>query len=361
MDEPKLPISTSQAEDDAADRRQANRRIEDRRKIERVSVRSLLAVLLAGIGIALAAVTLWLQHRLDKQIEAVQPQQLEIQKNIARLREALTVSDARSGANARHLEELERLGPRVVELAESMGKLNARLETGQRPWIVAEARYLVEIANRRLTLERDTKTALAALEAAEERLQALRDPGLHTIRRTLASEIQSLQSVRQPDLSGIAIQLAGAEQFAATLPVLGTIADRYRPENTEESSAPGFARAWQLLRSSITSIISIRRIGEDAVELVSLEEQAVRRHHLQLLLFFARTAAARGDQDLFHAYISNARAWLVQMFDPRAPEVAKLSGQLQELGVTNIEPVLPDISGSLKMLDRLATSTGAVP
>lgn len=360
MDEPKLPIATAES-GDTEDWRQAERRIEDRHKIERISVRSLLAILLGGIGIALGVSAIWLQYRLDKRIEALHPQQAETQKNIALLREALTVSDARSRANARHLEGLERLGPRVAELTDSMGRVNARMEASQRPWIVAEARYLLDIANRRLTLERDVESALAALEAAEERLQTLRDPGLNGVRRTLAGEIQSLQAVRQPDLSGIAIQLAGAEQLAAILPVLGAIADRYRPENTEQGSAPGFARAWQLLRSSLTNMISIRRIGKDAVELVSLEEQGVRRHHLQLLLFSARLAAMRGDQSLFRTSIGDARAWLAQMFDPRDPGVASLNANLQELASLNIEPELPDVSASFRMLDRLAPAGRTAP
>ena len=77
----------------------------------------------------------------------------------------------------------------------------------QRAWTNAEARYLLEIANRRLTLDHDWGSALAALQAADERLQSLKDPSLNPTRRALASEIQALRNVVQPDLPGITARL----------------------------------------------------------------------------------------------------------------------------------------------------------
>src|SRR5690606_25030014 len=143
------------------------------------------------------------------------------------------------------------------------------------------------------------------------------------------------------------------EELAGRLPVIGAIPGRYRPEEAgrKEVAEPGPARIWQLIRSSLTNMISIRRIGRDAVELVSLEEQNVRRQHLQLLLFAARLAAIRGDNTLFHKNIAAAREWLAQTFDPRHPGVASIDETLREVGEVNLAPPLPDISASLRMLE----------
>lgn len=346
-----LPVPTLPP--DADDRRQIERRNEDRRKLERTSVRSLLALLLSGGALAVAIVALWLQFDAHRRATSVQMHQEELSQEFVKLREALAETNDRIGVNAQQLATLNRLAPRVSELGDSISELRGRMESGRRAWTLAEARYLLEVANRGLTLARDSGAALAALEAADAQLKELRDPGLNGVRSMLAKEIQSLRLVPQPDLTGIAVRLESAEELSAKLTVVGAIPSRYRPESTEESSAPGFARAWQLLRSSVTNMISIRRIGKDAVELVSLEEQNVRRQHLQLLLFSARLAAVRGDNEMFHKNLDGAQKWLAEMFDPRDAGVASVNGTLSGLTGIHIAPALPDISASLHLLDRL--------
>src|SRR5688572_27655831 len=71
----------------ANDNRLGVRRTEDRQKIERISVRGLLAMLLAGFAAALAVTALWLQHGWNKRLESVHAQQTELTANLARLRE----------------------------------------------------------------------------------------------------------------------------------------------------------------------------------------------------------------------------------------------------------------------------------
>ena len=337
-----------------ADRRQAERRTEDRRKAERASVRALLAILLAVIAVLFAALGWWQQSEVRSGIDAVRVEQQKLTDSSARLSAQLDGLAERDRFDEGRLNELGGLSQQVSELARTLEELRARTESGERAWVVAEARYLMEIANRRLALERDHTSALAALIAADARLQALRDPALNGVRRALAQEIQSLRAAPHPDITGIVARLASGEELAARLPVLGAIAEHYRPDEPAWGSTPGFARAWQIIKSSFVGMVSIRRIGEDAVELVSLEEQGVRRHHLQLLLYGARMAALRGDAADYRANVSAARRWLEEVFDLRELSVSSLQKDLQALEQVDIAPPLPDISRSLQLLDRVA-------
>ncbi|HZF25406.1 MAG TPA: uroporphyrinogen-III C-methyltransferase [Steroidobacteraceae bacterium] len=326
------------------------RRHQDRRKLERVSVRGLLAVLLASFAIAIAGLALWQAARGGRALGQIRDQQAQLITDNARLRSELESQSRRIDANMTRLEELGNLAPRLSELADSLEQLRERTESAERSWANAEARYLLDIANRRLTLERDWVSALAALEAADERLQSLKDPSLNPIRRTLAAEIQDLRSISQPDIAGIVSRLASAEETAAFLPVLGAIQENYSPDRPVAGSPPGLARAWQVIRASLVGMISVRRIGEDAVELVSIEQQSVRREHLQLLLFAARLAALRADQNGYQTNLDAARLWLEKMFDPTDARVASLRQELAVLEKTPITPPLPDISQSLRQL-----------
>lgn len=335
------------------ERRSIERRNEDRRKLERIGIRGLIAILIALAAVVLAIVAVWRQAGVNTRLEELQREQQTLAAGTLRLRDELTRLAEQTAANARRSEELAGLATKFSELNASVESLRERAEAGQRALLKDEARFLLEIAARRLTLERDVSGALAAMQAADERLAAVRDARLAGVRRRLAVEIQSLRSFPQPDLAGIAAKLGAAEDIAADLPVLGAVTETYEPQDRLSGVAPGFARAWQVVKTSITGMISVRRIGEDAVELVSLEEQGVRRHHLQLLLFSARLAALRGDQDGFRASVSNARNWLAHMFDAHDARVAALARDLESLERLELMPPLPDVSGSLKLLDRL--------
>lgn len=333
------------------DRRQVDRRVEGRRNVERISVRALIAVLVAVAAAVVAAIALWRNHQLNVQLDAIRDEHARLSAAGDKLQQELSALEARTSSMEQRVGELGGLASRFADLNASVEELRGRADGGQRAWMLAEAEYLLEIANRRLALERDAGSALAALLTADQRLRAIGDPGLAAVRRRLASEIQAVRVLPQPDLTGLAARLAAAEELSSNLTVLGAVPSRYVPPNPGAES-PGVARGWHLLKSSLANIISVRRIGQDAVELVSLEEQGVRRHHLQLLLFAARVAALRGDEAGFHAGVSNARHWLKQMFDPDDPRVVALGQQLAALEKVEIAPALPDISGALQLLKR---------
>jgi uroporphyrin-3 C-methyltransferase len=353
MDQLPSPASGESSGFAGRERRQAERRTADRRKAESAAVRALLAVLFAVVALLFAALAWWQQSEVRGGIDAIRAEQKELADSSAQVRAQVEALTERDRSDEGRLNEMSALAQQVAELSRMLEELRAKTEAGERAWVVAEARYLMEVANRRLALERDDSSALAALMAAEARLQSLRDPALNGVRRTLAQEIQMLRSIPHPDITGIAARLASGEELATRLPVLGSIAEQYRPDEPVPDATPGFARAWRVVKNSFTGMVSVRRIGEDAVELVSLEEQGLRRHHLQLLLYGARMAALRGDAADYRANVGAARRWLEEMFDLRDVSVSSLQKDLQALEQVNIAPALPDISRSLQLLERV--------
>jgi uroporphyrin-3 C-methyltransferase len=316
-------------------------------------------MLFAVIALLMAAFTVWQQAVLRRDLAQVRAGQTAQTGLTARLRDEVDRLNEQSQSNSRRIDELGNLTPRISELRDALDAIRERTDAAERSWVKAEARHLLEIANRSISLEHDVQLALTALELADQRLQSLRDPALNGVRRALAQEIQSLRSTAAPDIAGIAVRLASAEEIAARLPVLGAIAEHYQPDEPVPVSTPGFARAWSILRNSFFGMVRVRRIGADTVELVSLEEQGVRRHHLQLLLFAARLAALRGDEAEYRASLNRANGWLGEMFDSRDIGVTSLQQELDALGRLAVVTPLPDISQSLKLLDKVAPrSTG---
>ena len=204
MDQLPAPVSGEPSGPVATDRRQAERRTGDRRKAESASVRALLAVLFAVIAVLFAALGWWQQSAVRRGIDAVRAEQQKLADSSAQLRAQVEALAERDRSDEGRLNELTGLAQQLTELSRMLEELRARTDAGERSWVVAEARYLMEIANRRLALERDDASALAALLAADARLQSLRDPALNGVRRVLGREPEFICSPGTYDQKHIA-------------------------------------------------------------------------------------------------------------------------------------------------------------
>ena len=250
------------------------------------------------------------------------------------------------------LQGLRAIPKQVQDLSTAVEDLHGRTEGPQRAWSRAEALFLMEIAQRSLILDRDVGTAIAALESADSRLASVRDPALTSVRQQLARDLQALRTARVPDRTGLLTRLAAAEAEAARLPVVG-ILEVERDRDATASLPDGFfARARAIVGRALASLVRVREVDDRGV-LVTADEQLVRRQHLQLLLFTARSAVARHDQAAYRSALAAAREWLGEFFDTSAPATQSLLKEVQLLEAVEIDPRLPDISKSAESLQRL--------
>src|SRR5207237_3931330 len=105
---------------------------------------------------------------------------------------------------------------------------------------------------------------------------------------------------------------------------------------------------------SIARLFVIRRASTDAEALITHEEQALRRHHLQLLLLGLRQSVQLHDERTYRDTLNETLSWVNTAFDMKDKQVVTLHQQLLALNKQDIAPALPDISGSRKLLERYA-------
>ena len=114
-----------------------------------------------------------------------------------------------------------------------------------------------------------------------------------------------------------------------------------------------FARAWSILRRTLANLVVVRQVDDRAGRILTAEEALLRRQHLQLLLFSARTAVVRHDAPGYRSALASARRWLGEFFDLSDPTAQNLLREVQALEPLDVDPALPDISGSTRALQRL--------
>lgn len=257
------------------------------------------------------------------------------------------------------LDALNALPKQVQDLSSAVEDLHGRTEGPQRAWSRAEALFLMEIAQRSLVLDRDVATAIVALESADSRLASVRDPALTAVRQQLATDLQSLRNARVPDRTGLLTRLEAAEGQVTRIPIRGLPA--VERESRRETALPEgwLARARAMISEAFASLLRVRRVDERGGMIVTADEEMVRREHLQLLLFTARSAVARHDQAAYRSALSAARRWLGDYFDVHDQAAQALLNEIQLLESVEIDPRLPNISQSAERLQRLMPRGGA--
>lgn len=248
----------------------------------------------------------------------------------------------------------EQQAQRIQALQDAISAVHAQTTRSQRGWIVAETEYLMRTASYRLHLARDIDGAIAALRAADQRLHELADPSLLNVRQALADELQALSQIERPNLIGADLRLDRMITGLKPLPLAGPLDES--TEQTPSTDAEGEERSWEGLVktvwSGLSEHITVRRHGTAVLGLPEAEVEMYLHQMLRLRLEATRLALLREDDAAFHRQIASAVAWMDEHFAQE--EVAALRAELVELDTIDLRPELPDIGGSLRLLEQSA-------
>ena len=228
--------------------------------------------------------------------------------------------------------------------------ISERLGRSTLAWRMAEVEYLLTIANHRLTLAQDRQTAIRIFETADSRLKAIADPSLLKVRKLIASELSALRAVPTIDIPGIAVQIGSLAEDVKQLPLL----DKKRLATATEKKHRVSALDWRELPSAvwedIKSLVQVRRHQQATEPLLPPNQAWFLYQNLQLKLEQARLAALQKNTALFAQSIDEVSQWLNNYFEVGSPLVANTLAALNKLRNIELQPPVPDVSGSLREL-----------
>jgi len=323
-----------------------------------------VTLLIAVVGLLIASYAFWRGDNTRDREDATRDRVQQLESANTTLRTELAAASERENKARADLQkqwlQLSSLPQQVKDLTAAHEDLRARTERPQRAWSRAEALYLIELAQRRLHFDHDTQTAIVALESADSRLASLRDPSLNAVRERLAHDLQILRAVPDPDRIGIMARLLALEGQIEHLPLKGILVGQRSLEVEIAPTQSIFQRAWSSITHAFDRIVAVRRVSDSNGEIVTLEEQSLRRQHLSLLAFTARHAVVRNDPIAYKSAIDEMGTWLAQYFG-NSPAVDAANQELTALAAIDIAPALPDISAAAQLLSRVSPSAQTAP
>lgn len=235
-------------------------------------------------------------------------------------------------------------------------KLTEMGASSRADWLLAEAEYLLHLANQRLLLEHDLKNAEAVMITADKVLAEISDPGLLPVREALSEEILSLQQLSHIDRDGIFMQLSAIISSLDTLSESAYLstqkADIIEPDKTDGTLKESLTwqTVWQEIWGELKKAVLVRRLDQPVAPLMAPEQNYYLKQNLRLMLEQANLALLEQNQAVFNHSLKQASIWLENYFDLHDNQTLTLLGKLKDLQQINIAYETPDISRSLRLL-----------
>ena len=291
---------------------------------------------------------------LTKQITGYQSQISALQTQIASVDTEITGKDKHFNNKLADFSKLhqEKMDNAIEKLTNSVAQVQRQLGKTRGDWLIADAEYLLSIANQRLLLVGDINTTKEALIAADQRLRESGDAAVYKIRGQIAKEISQLKNVQAPDIVGIysTIQLLAenVDKLTTFLPHENkeiTPAEPQQEVNKEEQNQGIVDSAMAELEKYVT----IRHTEQPILSVITPEQARFMKEELKVKLEMVKLALVQQNDALFKSSIGDAKQWLDQHF-AKNKNSKSFAKELDTLNGTPIRGQFPDISQSLKML-----------
>lgn len=314
----------------------------------------LLWILLLVVAIAVG----YLYFLLNKQSALVVDSGQKIESELVQMAtqvELQSNTETLNGEIAKAQQQRDALIAKVSLIEDRLQSQQSRIlamsTTSRDDWLLAEAEYLLKLANQRVLVERKADTAIGLLKEADNILRDIADPDLFELRGAIKKDLVALKLVEQSDAEGIYLELAALAGQIDALPLVPK-AYNYKKaddENTEDESEPAGTSSVSNFFSSLADYVRIVRHSERPAAILPPEESAYLQLNLRLMIEQAQLALLREELKVYQQSLNDASAWLKQYF-PSTREADQFIEELERLKSEKIVVELPDISESLAML-----------
>jgi uncharacterized protein HemX len=296
--------------------------------------------------------------QMSEQIADYQSQLVAIQTQLATLEANIAGKDTHFTKTLADFSQLhnEKLDSTRKELNDAIARVQRQLGKTRGDWLIADAEYLLSVANERLHLIGDVNTTREALEAADQRLRESGDGGIFNVREELAKEIAVIKSVIVPDIVGMYASIQTlqdrVDKLVLLLPYTGKALAAPAEKKEQSNKTTEDQGLLDSAMNQLGGIVTIRHTEHEVKEVITPEEAQFIREQLRVKLEMVKISLVQHNEALFQSSLADAKKWTEKHFT-RNTDVNNFIAELDRFKTIKIRSQFPDISLSLKMLRDL--------
>jgi uroporphyrin-3 C-methyltransferase len=285
-------------------------------------------------------------HWRDQLSQLEQRWQKELQDGLTGLRGGLA---GLSDADQSHAGSIQAMDGQLSDLREILSQFSP---ADRDSWLMAEAEYLLRLANQRLIMAGDTVSAQALMTSADGILRDLDTASLHETRAALAADLAAVRAVPRVDVEGIYLRLAALIEQADALVIFEMPEQEQRlQEAPAETWQDRLEQGYESALVKLSDYIVIRRRDVPMQALMDPQWEGLVRQNMRMLLEQAQVALLSGNQTLFTESLERARHWVAEFFESDEEAARAMAREIDQLADQRIAVDIPDIARSLEALD----------
>ncbi len=291
----------------------------------------------------------------SKKLGHFQSQIATMQSQIATFNQQLAGKDEHFTKTLDRFSQLhaDNLGSTRKRLATEITQVKRQLGKTRGDWLIADAEYLLSIANQRLHLVGDVNTARMAFEAADQRLRESGDTSVYKVREQITKEIAALHGVKVPDVVGMhsSIQLLKDKvaKLAVRLPYAGKpLTESKQVHNHDEEQEDDHGLLNSVL-NQLEGYVTVKHTDQQVTHILTEEEVGFIRQQLGVKLEIIKVALVQQNDAIYQASIADAKQWVKDNFTIN-PQSINVLEELGRLSTFHLRTNFPDVSHSLKMI-----------
>ena len=307
-----------------------------------------------SLQLALEQTRSGVQSELQAQVEL-------LESSASLLEQAMSELQQQEQVGARQLQELRQGVDRQLQDTRQVVVTLQRQLTGlqQRDtrWLNAEAAYLMRLANYKVTVEHDVQTAVQLLQTIERLLSEQLDPAARSALGSVSNDRQTLQNVNVTDKLALSRQIDALLQKLDTVSITAAREQSYQQgiqTSQQQTSAVAQQQGWSAaLMDLLRSIFVWRRSESSELEFLPPDQETLIKQQIRLQFEQARMAVVQANQQLFEQSLQQVEAGLTRHFVQESEPARELLAEVERLRQQQIVPVLPELTGSLVLIDQL--------
>ena len=222
-------------------------------------------------------------------------------------------------------------------------------------WSIREAEFLLNLANRKLILERDIPSSIALIEDVDSFIVASGYQNVIPLRESLSRALANLRAFVQVDKEGIFIKIESMKASVERIEVKG-LKNPINPVSGASTEFEDIEYPTAELNSlvSFLSNIFVWREWENTSDLVLISsERAIAKQRLHLLLEQAQHGLISQNGIVYKQSLIGFKDLFFMLATRQSALEKALMAELDDLAAINIEPEMPSLTEPLQLMNQL--------
>lgn len=338
-------------------------------------------IVAAVVVLAVVGGAFWYVYDGQQKFKHEVEQQLQTQ--LGSVRHSTQQMDSLSQQLNRSQSELKRAQERVALLEEQVGDLSQALQimtdSGTELMLLNDVAHFIDLAQQQLLVGGNVSNAIIPLETAQARLVRSNRQGLALLLQAINGDLDRLRAVEKLDVPETLKELESLMTWLSEAPLLAPedheleflnspdelFSPRTSPaESKDDEQAPWWEegvdlaqnwaqRAWQGMRDELTELVTVRRVDDATVLLMTPEQVQGLREHVRLRVSMAQLALMTRQNEIWQMELDTLMRLIEKRYDLANPLTQRALGLVRKLQSINVQPKLPSLDNTLAAVENL--------